>query len=581
MTVSTVNEIDLLQAARTEDLVYEQVKQLAVLGKTENSIINTLRQQGAHLLIGARGSGKSMLLRRAEIAMDDDFKQDRLLAVYVNFKTSTILEGVKAGEKNAFQIWVGAKILHATYNKLYFLDLINSKDNNDPYHRIFNISSGENTADFFSDKIHKLQQLAQATEAEKKDLVGAIGDKFLEQALDTSFVLNTMQEVGKFFKLKGVVFLFDEAAHTFIPEQQEVFFEIFKLIHGGEISVKAAVYPTVTSYGRNFEIGQDAIPVYIDRFEAAGPGRAENRKLFRDIVSKRVGSGKVKKTIFAHGELLDLCIDLSTGNPRAFFHLLNKAIDNGFSERAIMLATSSFVDSELLPYHNNLAKRLPKYSAHVRIGIELLRTLIIPEIKAKNSTDKKSGYQSAFFTMPRDISPNLRLMLDLLCYSGILVSKGTVKIAGLKTGQRYMVNLSLLMTEKAFAKPKPIDALSSISLTDYREFSGEDSKMVDFLEKLKTAGAQCLNCGAEIVQSAKFCSNCGSSVSTKSIIGALLEEPVDALSLSDRLKNRVRPKFAKVGNIIHATRDEIMEIKYIKDARSRIIKNAADEFISG
>lgn len=93
---------DLLQAARCEDLNYQQIRTLSVLGEHENNIISKLKQSGAHLLMGSRGVGKSMLLRTAEIVMDDEFNSERRLAVYVNFKTSTLLEGVKAGERDVF-----------------------------------------------------------------------------------------------------------------------------------------------------------------------------------------------------------------------------------------------------------------------------------------------------------------------------------------------------------------------------------------------------------------------------------------------------------------------------------------------
>jgi hypothetical protein len=67
----------------------------------------------------------------------------------------------------------------------------------------------------------------------------------------------------------------------------------------------------------------------------------------------------------------------------------------------------------------------------------------------------------------------------------------------------------------------------------------------------------------------------------KPIITGLLEEAIDALSISDRLKDRVRPKFPRVGDVVQARKEELMAIPYIKDVRSRMIKNAADEFISG
>jgi len=570
---------DLLQAARCEDLNYQQIRDLSVLGDHEKNIVSKLKQSGAHLLMGSRGVGKSMLLRTAEIEMDDEFGTQKALAVYVNFKTSTLLEGVKAGERDAFQIWVGAKILQEVHDKLVFFDLIKETDGDDPYRRIFNISSQE-TKTYLNEKIHLLQGLCFSTSKEQD--LKEIGDSFLERIHDTSFILEVLKELIENYGLKGIVFFFDEAAHTFIPSQQEIFFEIFKLLHGDTITVKAAVYPTITSYGRNFEVGQDAIVLSMDRFEPGEAGRRINRKLFRDMIIRRVTENStLKKKIFQKGALLDLCIDLSSGNPRAFLHLLNSAYEKGFSERAVTLATQNYIDSELMPYHTNLSKRLPKYSNHVRVGLDLLRGYIIPEIRNKNFRVKKTAYQSAFFTVPRDISPNLKLALDILCYSGILTSKGTVKIAERRTAPRYMVHLSLMATEKAFSKTKLRQAISSLSLTDYREFSSEDPKIKNYIDDIIESEEACQACGFDLPPNAKFCSQCGAKIEQTPIISLLLEEPITALSISEKLKNRINDKFPKVGNVVQASREEVMTIKYIKEVRSRIIKNAADEFISG
>src|ERR1022692_3388468 len=62
-------DIDLLHAARCEDLQYAEIKELSVEGDFERKTINTLKGSGAHLLQGARGMGKSMLLRLAEIEL--------------------------------------------------------------------------------------------------------------------------------------------------------------------------------------------------------------------------------------------------------------------------------------------------------------------------------------------------------------------------------------------------------------------------------------------------------------------------------------------------------------------------------
>ena len=271
---------ELLQAARSEDLNYAQIKELSVLGPFEKHIISILKQPGAHLLEGARGVGKSMLLKSAEIEMDSEFAAERRLGVYVSFKTSTVLEGVKAGERDGFQLWVNAKILQALHSKLEQLDLIGKGGEADPYHRIFGISSVATTRVFLEDKLFQLQKLAFATN--KEEVLAQIGEEFLDRVRDTGFLTEMVQGVIGQFSLRRIVFLFDEAAHTFIPAQQEIFFEIFKLLHGGAIASKAAVYPSVTSYGRNFEVGHDAIVLSMDRFEPGEHGRVANRRHFRE-----------------------------------------------------------------------------------------------------------------------------------------------------------------------------------------------------------------------------------------------------------------------------------------------------------
>lgn len=573
---------DLLQTARCEDLLYEQIRQVSVLGDFERRIIDALKGSGANLLEGARGVGKSMLLRMAEIELDNAFPMDKKLGVYVNFKTSTLLEGVKADERDAFQIWVNIKILEALHEKMLELNLIARSGLADPYHRVFGVSSVLETKAMLEEKIHLLQKLA-FSKVGQTDIINQIGTDFLAKAQDTSFLVNIIKEVAELFSLNKILFFFDEAAHTFIPTQQNIFFEIFKLLHGGKVACKAAVYPTVTNYGRNFEVGQDAIVLPVVRFDPGEVGRRENREHFRSILEKRLPkTSALRKKIFTRGAELDLCIDLSNGNPRALLHILNSALaSNGsLSERTVGLAVQNYVDQALIPYHQSLSKRLPKYASHIRIGLDLLRGYIIPEVRSKNHRKTKSNYQSAFFTVQRDMSPNLKLALDILCYSGMVSQLGTVKIAS-GTGPRYLINLALMATEKAFDTSKTADAISRLSLTDYREFSSSDSQIQTYLASLLLPSETCSVCSAPLPQNAKFCSECGNKIIATSIVSTLLEESINGLSVSDRLKDRVRPKFPTVGSIVQAKRKELMAIPYIKDVRSRIIKNAADEFISG
>jgi hypothetical protein len=315
-------DLDLLHAARTEDLEESQISQLAVLGEFEKEVVEKLKFSGSHLLQGARGIGKSMLLKEAEAELDADFKNSRNLAVYVNFKTSTLLEGVKADKKDAFQVWVGAKILQALYEKLITHNLISDGNAEDPFKRIFGIKSIFSMKQTLQEKIHLLQNLSKGDEQDRT--LDKLGDDFLDKVNDISYVNGIIKDIIDEYAINRVVFLFDEAAHTFIPSQQEIFFEIYKLIHGGKVAVKAAVYPSITSYGKNFEIGHDAILIPLGKFEPGATGRDNMRKMYRELLTKRLPSkSKLRKEIFSKGEILDQCIYLSSGNPRAFLHLFN------------------------------------------------------------------------------------------------------------------------------------------------------------------------------------------------------------------------------------------------------------------
>jgi hypothetical protein len=278
MSNNSSQDFDLLQAARCEDLKYNEIKDLTVLSSHERSIVDKIKLSGAHLLQGARGVGKSQLLRQAEIEMDEEYEKENKLSVYINFKTSPLLEGVNINDKDAFQVWVGAKILQSIHHKLLLLNLIDPDNSDDPYQKIFNVGGQNLTQDYLAEKIHQIQNYALTPDKESESK--KIGDEFINKVNDISFIRATLVTLVDKLGVDRIIFLFDEVAHTFIPSQQEIFFEIFKLLHGNSIAVKAAVYPTVTSYGKNFEIGHDAILLSLDRFDT-GSGLSDMRQLFR------------------------------------------------------------------------------------------------------------------------------------------------------------------------------------------------------------------------------------------------------------------------------------------------------------
>ena len=112
---SQLAECDTLLASvfeeRAEHLTANEIDAWSVNSTNDQRVLKKLRGPGAKLLIGPRGCGKSMLLRRAyyQIARDGN-----ALPAYVNYAKSLALEPLFHTHANAlemFRQWVLYKIV--------------------------------------------------------------------------------------------------------------------------------------------------------------------------------------------------------------------------------------------------------------------------------------------------------------------------------------------------------------------------------------------------------------------------------------------------------------------------------------
>ena len=72
---------------RTEDLSPDEVKELFVETDSDRELIESLKSKQTILLVGSRGTGKTMLMRVAERELSDDFSKNRVLPVLVNLSS--------------------------------------------------------------------------------------------------------------------------------------------------------------------------------------------------------------------------------------------------------------------------------------------------------------------------------------------------------------------------------------------------------------------------------------------------------------------------------------------------------------
>ena len=577
----------LIDLARAEDFTDEQFLDCFAETERERDLIERLKGPGAHLLEGPRGVGKSSLLKKAELELDDGFSIKRTIGVYVNFKASLLVESGRSElGYDPFLCWVAAKILDAFYKKCRKLQFITSHDIDTRYKRLLGVNTTW-TASALEDSIRDLQSLAvAASEDARSDILSKLSLVGLQQFANIETVAEFVKSIIQHAGLKRINFLFDEAAHTFDEQQQEAFFQFFKLLHGGTIAVKAATYPGITSYGGNFEIGQDAVKLSISSTqENLEPSQAELRRHFRVLLGKRISPSQFRE-LSSRGEALDLLILLSHGNPRIFLQTISKWVaTKEYSKRSALAASNEFVSSELVSYHMGLKKRLPRFSAHIDLGMALVTAHLVPELQKKNEgkgPDPK--VQSVYFTVDPTVHFKVMKALSLLEYSGYIFSKSVVKTAGRKQARRFAMHLGVAANEKVFHSTLSRDpdiVIKRLSIADYREFYASDSRF-DQLVADHPSTDTCPNNHRRQIDGA-FCPICGERFKVDKVIETLRDDSVERLSLTDFLKSKLRDDFlAKdIRSVLKLTPTRLQTAWMIGPVRARQIVNAAEEYISG
>lgn len=581
------NDVDLIDLTRAEDFPSDnEFLRCFAEAPEEKAIIDKLGGPGAHLLEGPRGVGKSTLMRKAELDLDDRYGTLKVLSVYVSFKASLLVEsGVGEVGYDPFVCWVAAKVLDAFHKKARQVNLFVADSINERYKRLLGLASSP-TPEYLEDAIRDLQSLAiaqtpqeRATTAARLKTAGLSRLANIEAVAD--FIRQTVSDEG----LARLVFLFDEAAHTFDAQQQETFFQFFKLMHGGQIAAKAATYPGVTTYGRNFEIGHDAVRISLGTFEENLPEKRELlRGHFRELLRKRVSTGLYNK-MTKQGDGLDLLIHLSHGNPRLFLQTVSKwNASKELSKRSALQCSNEFVAAELESYHAGLKQRLPRFASHIDLGLSLVKAHLVPEIQKKNQNKGTDpSIQTIYFTIESSIPHKVLRAIELLQYSGFLFAKGVVKIRMRKTAPRYALHLGVAANEKVFHSSMSRDpdlAIKKLSTVDYREFYASDQRFQQLIDDHQTAES-CPN-GHRRQVDGTFCPVCGLRFATDHLVELLLNASIDELAFSEWLRAKVAATGAiTVRAVLALTETRLQDEKGIGPKRARLILNTAEEYISG
>ena len=118
---------------RTEDFKDELIEKYFVETKNDREIIENLKSEHQMLLIGSRGVGKTMLLKKAEIELNKEYPEKKFLPVLMSFVKGILVNN--SLNENYFRYWMLSKILNQFRNSLLFKEIITPANN--PFEMLF------------------------------------------------------------------------------------------------------------------------------------------------------------------------------------------------------------------------------------------------------------------------------------------------------------------------------------------------------------------------------------------------------------------------------------------------------------
>jgi hypothetical protein len=531
---------------RTESIKQSEILDLSVVNSSDRNIIKALKSSEPCLLEGSRGTGKSFLMKVAELEIESESKSS--VAVFVSFNKSSL---INTKDHLQFYHWMLAKTLKSLVNKL----------------RKNGILVSSVTANLLSNDANNNND---EIESNLKNIVKIFEDSYKGNAsLDISSlpdiedVKEAIESICEENYLDRIYFFFDEAAHVFRPEQQRQFFNLFKDLRSPYITCNAAIYPGVTYFGDSFELTHDCTYKKLER----NIKDSDYLQYFKDIVYKQADEHQ-RNEIDMQRDLFNTLAFASGGNPR----MLLKTIQDleKFSTINVNKLIKSFYREQVWAEHTELGE---KYKGHKNIidwGRDFLENTVIPAIESYNNARKVKGVDEAtiYFWIHKDVPEVIKEALRLLTYTGIIreIDK-SVRATRSELGTRYEVKYGCILSLESNPHGESKDFLRSLSIKKFPEFGKNHASYSKALE----------------IISIDY-----DDIQYKISLRNMLEKSIDVLDLlTPWQKNKLKNAGIKTIEDLHSNTEEslIEKIYNVGPVRARLMKNTATaellEYLSG
>jgi len=521
---------------RTESIKDDDIISLAVKNENDERIIRSLISSEPCLLEGSRGTGKSFLMKIAQLNIE---KSDtNSLSIFISFNISSL---INTGDSLQFYHWMLAKTLRALINKL----------------RKSGLSISDYTKSLISNDTSENQE---TIENNLKTIVKLFEDSYNQRPStidvnslpDIEDVKEAIKEICKENSLDRIYFFFDEAAHVFRPEQQRQFFNLFKDLRSPYITCNAAIYPGVTHFGDSFEPIHDCIYEVLDRNIADD----DYLEYFKTIVFKQADEG-LKNEIDRQRELFNTLVLSCGGNPRILLKTIQEMPKLNTQE--VNKIIKDFYRVKIWSEHTELGEKYKGHQILIDWGRDFLEKTVIPQML----NNEKS---SIYFWINKDIPEAIKESLRLLTYTGIIKKIDAGVRSHGELGVRYEVKYGCIIALVSNPHTYSMELSKIRSLKQFTAF-GKNLSEYDKIQNLS----------ASILEDEKY----------KESLESMLTKSIDVLSLTEWQKNRLKSaQIFTIRDLYGLNENDLIEKIYsVGPIRARIMMNAANsellEYISG
>lgn len=408
---------------RTEDLTIEEVNRLYVDTIVDRENIEALKSNQPLLLIGSRGTGKTMLMKKAESELTDEFEKKRVLPVYTSFATSSVCENTSISKLMVNKILVSLreklKEQGIIVNGSIFKPII-QKDM-DPIVRKLEEYIGN---------VSNVEEEEDGIQIDNEEIINNI-DYFRE------FIKELCEE----FRISKLIIMFDEACQIFAPTQQRKFFDLFRALRSPIIVCKAAVYPGLVSYG-TFQQFHDATTKKIERSILSD----DYIDKMREIVKNNYPVEYDK--VIQNGELLNTIIYCSNGNPRFLLKSLNVILEkcNSIKASVVNEVIKEFYRVTIWTEHTKLEERYIGHKKMIEWSRRFIEDIVSTDIaKINDKAMEDSGKTTVYFAVSRRAPEVVKQAIKILEYSGIVVLDVEATKFRYDYYDRYQLNFGIVL----------------------------------------------------------------------------------------------------------------------------------------